>query len=387
MTSWPTVRLEEVATWGSGGTPPRSRSECFGDGTPWISIADLNDGFVSEAKESLTAEGLRSSSAKLVPPGTVLVAMYGSIGKLGVATREICTSQAIAFAQPDAARLDGRYLFHFLLSKRPHLQSLGRGGTQMNIGQGDLRRLEMSLPPIEEQRRIAAILDHAALLHGRLRERVDSLASLEASVFRARFAADDARATVADLALKIKTGPFGSQLLHSEFVSDGVAVLGLDNVVANEFRWAERRYITRAKYEQLRRYTVSAGDVLISIMGTVGRCVVVPDDIPLAINTKHICSVTPNPTLTLPAFLRAAFLWHPQSRAFLRQQTKGAIMDGLNMGVIKGMPIPRVSLSRQREFADDMAVVRRICEQANLELATGEALNRALQARAFSGRL
>ncbi|MGH8894671.1 MAG: restriction endonuclease subunit S [Actinomycetes bacterium] len=382
-----TVTLGEVADWGSGGTPKRGVAEYFGNGTPWLSITDLNDGVVMSAKESLTPSGIANSSAKAVPPGTIFIAMYGSIGKLGIAGTTMATSQAIAFAKPKDDVVDSRFLFHYLLAQRPKLQALGRGGTQMNIGQADLKAWPIPLPALSEQRRIAAILDHADGLRTRRRQVLAHLDALTQSIFNDMFAGPPATSTVEAEASLIRTGPFGSQLLHSEFVDEGIAVLGLDNVVGNEFRWGERRFITPAKYEKLKRYTVSPGDVLISIMGTTGRCVVVPDDIPTAINTKHICAITPDSTHLDSAFLRAAFLWHPESRAHLLRQTKGSIMDGLNMGIIKAMPIPVPLLSRQQEFAARARQVTDARDRVALASRSDDELFASLQSRAFRGEL
>ena len=135
----------------------------------------------------------------------------------------------------------------------------------------DIRSEQIPLPPLTEQKRIAGILDAADALRAKRRESIAQLDTLLQSTFLDMFGDPIGNewemATVADVADNekgaIRTGPFGSQLLHSEFVDEGIRVLGIDNASANEFREGEPRFITPRKYEQLRRYTVRPGDVLI----------------------------------------------------------------------------------------------------------------------------
>ena len=246
-----------------------------------------------------------------------------------------------------------------------HALGVFRAISQQWVNQAAVRterllRLLIPVPPLEDQRRVSRVLDAADAIR---RKRVDAIATLGVlaeAVFAEMFASgqDDHWPTVPvrDLVdprgAGIRTGPFGSQLLHSEFVDDGIAVLGIDNAVTNEFRWAKPRHITEAKYAALKRYTVHPRDILITIMGTCGWAAVVPVDIPPAINTKHLCCITIDQRRCLPAFLHAYFLRHPIARSYLLGRAKGAIMSGLNMGIIKELPVCLPPLRAQpRVFA------------------------------------
>lgn len=163
---FPTLPLGEVARMSSGGTPRPKDPRYYEHGTiPWAVIGDLNDGHVSTCATHITGAALDESSAKVVPEDTVLVAMYGSIGKLGYTKRAMATNQAIAALQPHPDRMNGRFLFWQMLYLRPQLQRQGLGVAQKNISQGLLRQLPIVVPPLEEQCRIVAVIEeHLARL-------------------------------------------------------------------------------------------------------------------------------------------------------------------------------------------------------------------------------
>ncbi len=148
----PRRRLGDVARTASGGTPKRSRSEFFGGPIPWIKSGELGDGIVTRTEETITEVALEESSAKLVPEGTVLIAMYGAtIGKLGrVGVSMATTNQAVAAMYP-CEKLTSDFLWNALRALRPDLVRLGKGGAQPNISQSILRELEIPVPSLSEQ--------------------------------------------------------------------------------------------------------------------------------------------------------------------------------------------------------------------------------------------
>lgn len=154
--SGPSVRLGDILKTTSGGTPDRKYAANYGGDIPWVKSGELNDSRVVRTEETITESGLATSSAKWVPAGSVLIAMYGAtVGVLAHLDIPATTNQAVCAIHPDE-RVDADYLYWFLRSRRRHLIGLGKGGAQNNIGQGTIRDLVMPLPDRRVQEAIAA---------------------------------------------------------------------------------------------------------------------------------------------------------------------------------------------------------------------------------------
>lgn len=265
------------------------------------------------------------------------------------------------------------------------------GTTRAKLTKGGASEILIPLPPLTEQKRIAQILDKADELRQKRQQSIDKLDELLQACFLKIFENEKcSMSQIKDLlenGKSIRTGPFGSQLLHSEFVDEGIAVLGIDNAVKNTFKWAKPRFITPEKYEQLKRYTVKPKDVIITIMGTCGKCAVVPDKIPLSINTKHLCCITLDFDKCNPEFLHSYFLLHPTSINFLKSRAKGAIMAGLNMSIIKDLPVELPSIEIQNEFAELKTKIGLQKSKLINQLQEQDNLFQSLQQRAFNGEL
>ena len=241
------------------------------------------------------------------------------------------------------------YLYYVV--RHMHLEKYFSGATIPHIYFRDYKNEEFNIEPVERQSEIVSVLRKLETVISTRQKQLQKLDDLVKARFVEMFVATDAASdwpycTIADVSNDMRTGPFGSALHHDEFIDSGVFVLGIDNAVENKFSYNRMRYITAEKYQELKRYTVYPGDVIITIMGTVGRSAVIPADMPKAINTKHLACITPNAKMVNAQFLSCAFQVHPDIRAQLQKQCKGAIMDGLNLTIIKGLSfhIPPINL-------------------------------------------
>lgn len=257
---------------------------------------------------------------------------------------------------------------------------------------------EIPLPPLGDQVRIAHLLGKVEGLIAQRKRHLQQLDDLLKSVFLEMFGPTSPDyeiwplVEIRELAAKhkgaMRTGPFGSNLLHSEFTTKGdVAVLGIDNAVQNRFAWGERRFISNEKYQELQSYRIFPGDVIVTIMGTIGRSAVIPADIPVAINTKHLAAITLNREVANPLFLSYSIHSSPFVLNQFASKNRGAIMSGLNLGIIKETKIKRPPIGLQNRFAEIHARVDQLKSRYQQSLTDLEVLYGALSQKAFKGEL
>lgn len=157
---WHRSTLGEIAHITSGGTPDRSEPGYWGGSVPWVTTGEIQFNTITDTAEKITEAGLKNSSAKLFPPGTLLMAMYGqgkTRGQVAKLAIEASTNQACAALllheghEPD-------FYFHYLSAHYEALRELGNAGTQQNLSGGILKEVSVVVPPRAEQRKVARIL-------------------------------------------------------------------------------------------------------------------------------------------------------------------------------------------------------------------------------------
>ena len=152
----------------------------------------------------------------------------------------------------------------------------------------------------------------------------------------------------------IKIGPFGSQLKKTELVASGIHVVGIENVISNIFDGLGDRYITEEKFSTLRSFEVKPGDVLMTMMGAIREVGIVPQGTSTSIMDSHLLRFRPNPKLCTPEYLAWLLKGSASTRSALQEHAHGAIMKGLNSGIVRSFPayfIPYQSSSGSWRFS------------------------------------
>jgi type I restriction enzyme, S subunit len=260
-----------------------------------------------------------------------------------------------------------------------------------------LAEFPIFIPPLEEQRRIAAILDKADAIRRKRQEAIRLTEELLRSTFLEMFGDPVTNpkgwvsGTLSDVVSNIKNdvrcGPFGTQLKVEEIVSDGIPLLGIENVKGGRFKASTSKYITPSKAKELASFEVQAGDVLITRMGTIGHACVIPDNFEEARFSYHLFRIRPNQSKCLPGFLSATITWSGTFLTQLERLSHGAIMAGLKTADLKEVRFLIPPINLQKQYLRVVEHTEKLLENQKKRIKIEDNLFNSLLHYAFRGEL
>jgi type I restriction enzyme S subunit len=174
---WRTKELKDIGEIESGGTPDTSLSENWGGLINWCTPTDitaLQTRYLGPTVRKLSERGLKNSSAKLLPPNSVIVCTRATIGDCAINTVEMATNQGFKSIVPNE-NVNTEFLYYSLVLSKKQLLRLAAGSTFGEVSKSDFERITISLPPVEEQRRIAAVLNACDKEITLLKQQLDAL--------------------------------------------------------------------------------------------------------------------------------------------------------------------------------------------------------------------
>lgn len=361
-------------------------------GTPYIGLEDMAPGTGRAVSRNAAEVGLRGSQ-RTHEKGVVL---YGRLrpylNKVAVAAAPGVISGEIVPLRSE--QVPATYLAHWLRTPTVVARtSAAAGGAALpRIAPRALLGLPVPVPPPDQTQYLVDRLDEAGQLVEDLSASVAALPNIRSSLFL-RLAGQQSptahtwpQVRIEDMLTPngLRSGPFGSSLHHAEFAPAGdVAVLGIDNVVTDVFRWAQPRFLEAARLAEFARYEVFPDDVLVTLMGTVGRTAVAPSRLPRAISTKHLAVLTVDKARVDPNWLAAALRFSSHVADQIGRSQRGVIMSGLNLAIIRRVEVACPPLPLQREYARAEAILLGLGEDLVAAHRDAEDVLDAVRARCF----
>ncbi|AZT92404.1 MULTISPECIES: restriction endonuclease subunit S [Brevibacterium] len=378
--------LGDVAEFASGGTPDRKNESFYQGEIPWITGADIDDEGHVRARHHITEHAVQKSATKITRKNSLLLVTRTSVGKTLIPPHPVSFSQDLTAISP-CDNLDLKYLSRFLQSRSQYFEQHSRGATIKGVTRQVVEDLRIPLPPLDEQRRIAAILDKADAISQKRRQATAHLETLTQSIFHEMFGAPGEwtsrwnSATVGDLAFRITDGAHHTPKRQSS----GVPLLSARNIRNGWIDFDNTDFVGQEEYDRLKkRVDPERGDILLSCSGTIGRVATITVPVSIAL-VRSVALIRPLDSVNT-TFLAALLSSYTLQREMHRQANSSA-QANLFQNQISRLPafIPPENLQASFAHQTSRLVDARI-KLTNLK-EQSDALFTSLQSRAFRGEL
>ncbi len=403
--NWCWTRMENIAQWGSGGTPSRKISTYYQGSIPWIKTGELNNGYIFEAEEHISDDAIAHSSAKLFPVNTIAIAMYGAtIGKVGILGIEAATNQACACGVVSPA-MYFKYLFYYVCSEKDNFVKKGKGGAQPNISQEIIKTYKIPLAPLSEQHRIVSRIESLFAKLDEAKEKaqavVDGFELRKSAILHKGFTGE----LTAKWREKHGVGMESWKQLSIDSIchslkygtakksekSGSVVVIRMGNLQQGEIDWSDLVY--SSDKEDIEKYHLEDGDVLFNRTNSaalVGKTSIYRGEYP-AIYAGYLIKLEYDHDVVIGDFLNYALNTNKAKVYCNSVKTDGVNQSNINAKKIGAFVVPVPMIDEQREIVVLLQKLITLEKQAKKSaeaiLAQIDTMKKAILARAFRGEL
>ena len=397
--SWKRTSLGAIAALLGGGTPKRSDASNFGNYIDWVTPSDLAPiGEVkplSKVKEGLSEKGLSTSSAKLMPSGSVLFSSRASIGKIAVADREFCTNQGFVNFIPNKNKMDAWFLAFILRYHTNDILRLAGETTYKEIGRKKLNEFSIKIPSLKEQRRIVsrikALLERTEEVNLLRKKSLKEAGYLFGNRCSELFNQDWPERQLEEL---LVGGPSNGVFKKRKDFGNGTLLVNVKDLYVDQIVNAAKLERVKISDSEKKKYELKPGDVLVNRSSLkregLGRsCMFIKCEEPVVFEC-HVMRVRLNQK-TLDPYLFAAFMNSPIGLSRILQKAKTSTMTTWNQQDLKSIMIPVPPISQQKKMVDELIEFKGAADSMKNELmkATEESclMTESILRKAFAGDL
>ena len=404
---WEVKKLSEVGNIVSGGTPSTKEKAYWNGNIPWISPADLsgyNEKYIVKGRKSISESGLKNSSARLIPKGSVLFSSRAPIGYTVIAANNVCTNQGFKSIVPNQSLLS-EYVYYFLKASKQAAEKVSSGTTFKEISLKAFSQLEMPLPPLPEQQAIVAKIEEllSELDNGKqqlqiaLQQLKVYRQSLLKWAFEGKLTNDNVKegelpqgwkwTTFNEVCNKI--GDIDHKMPKQ--LSTGYPYVSTKDFTDNlKISFDNAKYISEEDYLHLsRKIKPERGDIIFPRYGTIGKNILVDFDKEFLVS--YSCAVVkPNQNMVLSKYIYMYSL-SPKVKEEVRKYTVETTQANVGIASIKNFIFPLPTIKEQQLIVDELESKLTICDKVEetikLSLQQAETLRQSILKKAFEGKL
>ncbi len=395
---WNIYSLDELGQVVGGGTPESNNTDYWGGDIYWATpkeITKLSSRYINKTERTITQDGLDRSSAKLHPIGTILLTSRASVGYPAINTIPMATNQGFQSLRPNN-KLDTEYGYQCLLNSRNKLEKLSAGSTFLEISSKEVKKFKVVIPPLPEQKKIAAILTSVDTVIEKTQAQIDKLKDLKTGMMQelltkgightefkdspvGRIPVEWEVKTIGDLA-NVKRGASPRPIKDKKWWGGNVGWIRISDVTASsKYLNKTTQYLSSEGVSK--SIQIPKGEVILSICATIGRPIIINVD--ACIHDGFVWFDKLNGSIDREYW----YYFLASKESFLSAQRQSGTQGNLNTTIVSELICPLPPTSEQKKIASILSSIDKNVEEMQHKLLQTKSIKKALMQDLLTGKV